>query len=158
MGGERFEVRWRPGPGEPEPSRSFPTITAAKVWRTQVDAARMHGQRLHPRAGKRLFGDYADEWLEGRRLADRTRELYVQLHASHIKPRCSRLVRSIFASTVEDGLVPTNPCTIKGAGVEDSSSARSPRPSSSSSWPRWLTQGCGRRSSSPGSAGCASAS
>lgn len=32
--------------------------------------------------------------------------------------KCYRLLRSILTTAVEDGLVPANPCTIKGAGVE----------------------------------------
>jgi integrase len=32
--------------------------------------------------------------------------------------KCYRLVRSILTTAVEDGLIPANPCTIKGAGVE----------------------------------------
>lgn len=32
--------------------------------------------------------------------------------------KCYRLLRSILATAVEDGLIPANPCTIKGAGVE----------------------------------------
>jgi len=32
--------------------------------------------------------------------------------------KCYRLLRSILGTAVEDGLIPANPCTIKGAGVE----------------------------------------
>lgn len=32
--------------------------------------------------------------------------------------KCHRLLRSILGTAVEDGLIPANPCTIKGAGVE----------------------------------------
>jgi integrase len=32
--------------------------------------------------------------------------------------KCYRLLRSILATAVEDGLIPANPCTIKGAGIE----------------------------------------
>jgi integrase len=32
--------------------------------------------------------------------------------------KCYRLLRAILATAVEDGLIPANPCTIKGAGVE----------------------------------------
>ena len=32
--------------------------------------------------------------------------------------KCYRLLRSILTTAVEDGLIPANPCTIKGAGVE----------------------------------------
>jgi integrase len=35
--------------------------------------------------------------------------------------KCYRLLRTIMGTAVEDGLVVTNPCTIKGAGVEPSS-------------------------------------
>ncbi len=149
--GVRYEVRWRPGPGEPEQSRSFPTYEAARAWRTQVDAARLQGQRLDPRAGKRLFRHYVEEWLADRPLADRTRELYAHQLKAHIlpafgdkalsritsssvrawhgklaarggvvAPKCYRLLRSIMATAVEDGLIASNPCMVKGAGVEES--------------------------------------
>lgn len=32
--------------------------------------------------------------------------------------KCYRLLRSILGTAVEDGLIPANPCTIKGAGIE----------------------------------------
>jgi len=32
--------------------------------------------------------------------------------------KCYRLLRSILTTAVEDGLIPANPCTIKGAGIE----------------------------------------
>jgi integrase len=32
--------------------------------------------------------------------------------------KCYRLLRSILTTAVEDGLIPANPCTVKGAGVE----------------------------------------
>ncbi|MBK5223179.1 MAG: site-specific integrase [Acidimicrobiia bacterium] len=32
--------------------------------------------------------------------------------------KCYRLLRSILTTAVEDGLIPSNPCTIKGAGIE----------------------------------------
>jgi len=32
--------------------------------------------------------------------------------------KCYRLLRAILTTAVEDGLIPANPCTIKGAGVE----------------------------------------
>jgi integrase len=37
-----------------------------------------------------------------------------------VAAKCYRLLRSILASAVEDGLIPANPCTIRGAGVEES--------------------------------------
>lgn len=149
--GRRYEVRWRPSPGESERSRSFPTFEAAQAWKTQVEAAALHGQRLDPRSGKRRFGDYADSWLSGRRLAVGTVELYRYQLDTHILPtfkdlalnqittervrrwhrkldaqgglvaaKCYRLVRSILAAAVDDGLIPRNPCTIRNAGVERS--------------------------------------
>jgi integrase len=35
--------------------------------------------------------------------------------------KCYRLLRTIMGTAVEDGLIVTNPCTIKGAGIEPSS-------------------------------------
>jgi integrase len=149
--GRRYEVRWRPAPGESERSRSFPTYEAAQAWKVQVEAAVLHGHRLDPRSGRQKFGDYAEAWLASRALADRTRELYRHQLNAHVLPafsdvglsqitaervrrwyrtldakgglvaaKCYRLLRSILATAVEDGLISRNPCIIKRAGVEDS--------------------------------------
>ncbi len=40
--------------------------------------------------------------------------------------KCYRLLRSILATAVEDGLLAANPCTIKGAGIEPAEERRIP--------------------------------
>jgi integrase len=40
--------------------------------------------------------------------------------------KCYRLLRSILATAVEDGLLAANPCTIKGAGIEPAEERRVP--------------------------------
>jgi integrase len=53
----------------------------------------------------------------------RIRDWYTYLRGDHgpgasTAAKCYRLLRSILATAAEDGLIPANPCTIKGAGIE----------------------------------------
>ena len=89
-----------------------------------------HGQPLRPRV-RDLYADQLRLHILPRlgtvRLAKLTTPAVRDWHAELRGPdgpgastaaKCYRLLRSILTTAVEDGLIPANPCTIKGAGTE----------------------------------------
>jgi integrase len=83
----RFQARY-PGPdGVDRPApQTFPTEDAADVWLDQVKAKITLGEWFNPDGGLVPLAEYADEWLDVRPVAPRTKHLYEGLLARHIKP------------------------------------------------------------------------
>jgi integrase len=83
----RYQARY-PGPdGSDRPApETFATKTDADVWLTMKESEIRRGDWLDPDAGKILFGDYADTWINDHVLKPRTDELYRGLLKNHLKP------------------------------------------------------------------------
>lgn len=98
------------------------------------------------RGAETTFASYASEWLKTRPLSMRTHEVYESLLSTRLAPlgprklsaldgpairrwwaaekdkgqapKAYRLLRAVLNTAVDDGLIPSNPCRIKGAGVD----------------------------------------
>jgi integrase len=151
--GPRYDVRYDVN-GERRTER-FRFEKDAKAYLTKIRGDALAGLILDPRGGERLFGAYAEEWLEhrlvkGRPLTLATRQGYEALLRRNLRPafgktmlrqitpnvvrkwhsklvadkgadaaaKSYRLLRAILMTAVSDELIPRNPCTIKGAGIE----------------------------------------
>ena len=85
-GAVRYEVRWRPAPGQRERARRFTTRETARAFKAQTEAAQSHGVLFDPAGGKIPFRRYAEQWLEGRPLAETTRDNYSETLERHLYP------------------------------------------------------------------------
>ena len=65
--GIRYEVRWRPAPGQTERSRRFESHDQAKAFKAQTEAAQCRGIAYDPLRGRIKFQTFAEQCLEGRR-------------------------------------------------------------------------------------------
>ncbi|WP_435176408.1 tyrosine-type recombinase/integrase [Actinacidiphila sp. bgisy145] len=65
---------------------TFPTKTDAEVWLSQIEADLTRGDWTDPDAGAVNFGEYALRWIEERRLAPTSEELYRRLLRLHLVP------------------------------------------------------------------------
>ena len=86
----RYEVRWRPAPGVPERSRRFSTRSEAKAFAAQTEANQSRGVTFDPSGGRVHFRTFAERWLEGRTLAESTRDNYVESLELHVYPTFGR--------------------------------------------------------------------
>ncbi|MCZ7629638.1 MAG: N-terminal phage integrase SAM-like domain-containing protein [Microthrixaceae bacterium] len=84
--GVRYEVRWRPVPGQTERSRRFDSLERAKAFKSQTEAAQSRGIAHDPTGGRIPFRRYAEQWLEGRSLAATTRDNYAETLERHVYP------------------------------------------------------------------------
>ena len=84
--GVRYEVRWRPSPGQTERSRRFDSLERAKAFKSQTEAAQSRGIAYDPTGGRIPFRRYAVQWLEGRSLAPTTRDNYAETLERHVYP------------------------------------------------------------------------
>lgn len=125
---------------------TFATKTEAERALTQSRAAADRGSWQDPRSGKVTLEVYAEAWLASRRYKPRTLETYERSlrvhilpvlgrhplekinaatvrawHAGILKPTPARqsyaLLHAIMTTAVEDEVLPSNPCRIKGAGT-----------------------------------------
>lgn len=85
-GAVRYEVRWRPAPGQRERARRFTSKETARAFKAQTESAQSHGVVFDPTGGKVPFRRYAEQWLEGRPLAETTRENYTEALERHVYP------------------------------------------------------------------------
>ena len=85
-GSVRYEIRWRPAPGQSERSRRFATLESAKAFKSQTEAAQSRGVAYDPSGGRVLFRRYAEQWLEGRTLSPTTRDNYGETLERHVYP------------------------------------------------------------------------
>lgn len=69
-------------PGE----RTFDTKGEAEIALSVIEADQVRGRWTDPDAGKVNFGEFADEWLRDRKLADTTRERYAVSIRLYLKP------------------------------------------------------------------------
>ena len=84
--GVRYEVRWRPAPGQTERSRRFDSLERAKAFKSQTEASQSRGIVYDPTGGRIPFRRYAEQWLEGRSLAPTTRDNYAETLERHVFP------------------------------------------------------------------------
>ena len=84
--GVRYEVRWRPAPGQAERSQRFESNDQAKAFKAQTEAAQSRGIAYDPARGRIRFQTYAEQWLEGRPLASTTRDNYAETLQRHVYP------------------------------------------------------------------------
>jgi integrase len=84
--GIRYEVRWRPAPGQAERSRRFSAHESAKAFKVQTEAAQSRGVAFDPSGGRIPFRRYAEQWLAGRSLAMTTRDNYTDTLERHVYP------------------------------------------------------------------------
>ena len=67
--------------------RTFPDKTAAEVWLTRKEAEILNGDWLDPDAGRILFGEYAQAWIDERPgLRPKSIQLYRYLLRRHLDP------------------------------------------------------------------------
>lgn len=81
--GLRYAARWRDPAGK-QRSKSFKRKIDAQNWLTKVEAEKLRGEYVDPRAGRRTFRDYAAEYLANQTIDPSTREaveLRLRLHA-----------------------------------------------------------------------------
>jgi len=150
--GPRYDVKYKIN-GEHR-TKTFPLKDDATRYRKKVEGDELAGLVIDPKGGERLFGPYADEWLEhrlvkGKPLTPATLQGYKALLRRQIRPafggtklrqitpervrkwhaevtvrsqdqgaKSYRLLRAILMTAVSDELLVRNPCTIKGAGIE----------------------------------------
>jgi len=84
--GVRYEVRWRPAPGQAERSQRFESYDQAKAFKAQTEAAQSRGIAYDPARGRIRLQTYAEQWLEGRPLASTTRDNYAETLERHVYP------------------------------------------------------------------------
>jgi integrase len=83
----RFQARYLGPDGlERRAPQTFETKTDAEIWLTQVEADLTRGDWMDPDAGAVNFEEYALRWVEERKLAATTDELYRRLLRLHILP------------------------------------------------------------------------
>jgi len=85
-GAARYEIRWRPAPGQAERSRRFASLETARAFKAQTEAAQTRGVVYNPTGGRVTFRRYAEQWLEGRPLAETTRDNYAETLERHVYP------------------------------------------------------------------------
>jgi integrase len=144
----RWRARyWHEGTWLSAPA-TFAAKADASAWLATVQSDLLRGVWTAPAAGRETLAGYARRWLEERQgLRPRTVELYEGLLVHHVLPvvgsmrfktttvrtwhsglvktrgasqaaKAYRLLRAILATAASDGLIPANPCTLKGAGAE----------------------------------------
>lgn len=135
-------------------TKTFRSWDDATRYRKKIESDELAGLVVDPKGGERLFGPYADAWLEhrlvkGKPLTPATLQGYKALLRRHLRPafgstklrqitpervrkwhaevatnsqdqaaKSYRLLRAILMTAVSDELIARNPCTIKGAGIE----------------------------------------
>lgn len=82
--GDRYDARLRVG-GRAI-TKTFTKEKEAKQWAALMEADRVLGVAVDPGAGHIKLEDYADAWIDGRRLAPRTVELYRYLLERTVTP------------------------------------------------------------------------
>ena len=87
--GPRYDVRYRSN-GQ-QSTKTFITVPDATAFKRKVDGDEIAGLVINRRGGERLFGDYADAWLEhrlvkGRPLTPSTLQGYKGLLRRHLRP------------------------------------------------------------------------
>jgi hypothetical protein len=82
---------------------TFPTKSDARAFLSGVETDLKRGNYIDPSAGRIAFAEYADWWVEQRPLRPNT------------VAKIYRLLRTIPATAVDDGLLPSNPARIRGA-------------------------------------------
>lgn len=92
-GEPRYRVRWWLDGRRVE--RWLPTLAAARVLKTQVEADALAGVAVDPRAGARLLNDYFDGWVDsrlvrGRPLTPATKLGYQRLWRRTVRPTLGR--------------------------------------------------------------------
>jgi integrase len=84
----QWQARYRGPDGIMRPAdRTFPDKTAAEVWLTRKEAEILNGDWLDPDAGRILFSEYADAWIDERPgLRPKSIQLYRYLLRRHLAP------------------------------------------------------------------------
>jgi integrase len=88
-GGPRYDVRFRFN--GTQQTRTFRSFDDAKAYRRKVESDDLAGLVSDPKGGERLFGAYADSWIEqrlvkGRPLTPATRQGYRAVLRRHLRP------------------------------------------------------------------------
>lgn len=134
----KFRARWRDPSGR-EKAKTFDTRREAVAFLVKIDAAKSVGSYVDPAQGKMLVRDFAAEWLAGRDVRSSTGARDASLVRTHILPawgntpigalrvaevsawrqqlevspatasKILTLFKSMMASAVDHGLLPTNP-------------------------------------------------
>lgn len=89
----RYDVRFRINGTQRK--KTFRTAKDANRYRTKVEADALAGLVVDPSGGERLFGQYAADWLESRRVKDRplspaTKDGYTRVLKRNIAPTFER--------------------------------------------------------------------
>jgi integrase len=80
---------------------TFATSTLAQKWLTLIEAEIVRGEWIAPEAGEVLLGNYAERWLQERKLSPRTHEIYESIYRLNIKPHLGGMsLDSIKSATV----------------------------------------------------------
>jgi len=102
--GARYRVRFRANGRAAE--RWFPTLAAARAYKTKVELDEQEGVLVDPRAGARTLDVYVEQWLasrlvKGRPLTPATRIGYRRLYGRNIGPRLGgRQLRTLRPETI----------------------------------------------------------
>lgn len=136
----KWRARYRDPDGK-EHSRHFNRRADAQIWLDSVTAELVRGDYVDPRAGRRLFSDFATQWLAAQTFDLSTLEAVEVRLRVHILPSFGKLeLRSIRPSTVQAWLrgrqaecsaryvrvMLANLSAILSAAVEDGLIARNP--------------------------------
>jgi integrase len=88
----RWQARYRGPDGlSRKAPHTFDTERAASEWLTLVESEIIRGHWSAPEAGEVPLGDYGRQWIEERKLAPRTHELYSDLFRRQIGPHLGGL-------------------------------------------------------------------
>jgi integrase len=90
-GSDRYDVRYRDPAGRVR-NKTFRTKKDASRFASTTEADKLRGMWVDPAAGRRVFREYAEEWIDhrttsrGRKLAPRTVDLYRHELGKHVYP------------------------------------------------------------------------
>ncbi len=112
----RYRVRIVTPDGRRVSLGTHPTKRAAEAAYARSVTEQADGKHLAVRARGTTLAEYAPKWLDSR-----LRMRGPDGPGACTGAKCYRLLRTIMGTAVEDGLVITNPCSIKGAGTEPAS-------------------------------------
>ena len=134
----RWQARYKGPDGMDRPApRTFDSKTSAERWLTLTEAEIIQGDWIEERPGLRpktvelyryLLRSHLGPAFSARALADirepdvrRWRKNLLDAQVSAVTvAKAYRLLKAIFNTVVDDGLIRRNPCRIKGAGQEKS--------------------------------------
>ena len=116
-GERRYDVRYRTPAGSPR-TKTFKRSEDARRFVTGVEADKLEGRFVDPRAGRRTFGELAEEWLDVADVKPKTRAGYRSVLDRHLLPRFGAdPISAITPAEVERFLADLRKAPVRGRKV-----------------------------------------